>query len=143
MKLRLFLTSLLIAFIASPFAHAAEGQDTPLEKEMGAMNKAFRQLKKQAADSTLGEASLPLVAQMQKAATASIALIPEKAAGLPEKNQAEFIAGYKEKMQAMVAALTRLEAALKAGHTADAAKLVGELGAMQRSGHKEFRKPKE
>ena len=143
MKLRLFLTSLLIAFVASPFVHAAEGKDSPLEKEMGTLNKAFRQLKKQAADSTLGEASLPLVAQMEKSATASIALIPEKAANLPEKNQAEFIAEYKEKMQAMVATLTKLEAALKAGNTADAAKLVGELGAMQRAGHKESRKPKD
>lgn len=143
MKLRLFLTSLLIAFIASPFAHAAEGKDTPLEKEMSSLNKAFRQLKKQAADSALSEASLPLVAQMQKATEASIALIPEKSADLPEGDRAAFVAGYKEKMQAMTATLAKLETALKAGNTADAAKLVGELGAMQRSGHKEFRKPKE
>jgi len=141
MKLRLFLTSLLIALFASPFVHAAE--DTPLEKEMSDLNKAFRQLKKQAADSTLGQASLPLVAQMEKAATASIALVPEKAADLPEGSQAAFIAGYKEKMQAMVATLTKLETALKAGNTADAAKLVAELGAMQRAGHKEYRKPKD
>ena len=141
MKLRLFLTSLLIALFASPFVHAAE--DTPLEKEMSDLNKAFRQLKKQAADSTLGQASLPLVAQMEKAATASIALVPEKAADLPEGSQAAFIADYKEKMQAMVATLTKLETALKAGNTADAAKLVAELGAMQRAGHKEYRKPKD
>ncbi|HEY8933187.1 MAG TPA: cytochrome b562 [Rariglobus sp.] len=141
MKLRLFLASLLIALFASPFVHSAE--DTPLEKEMSDLNKAFRQLKKQAADSTLGQASLPLVAQMEKAATASIALVPEKAADLPEGSQAAFIADYKEKMQAMVATLTKLETALKAGNTADAAKLVAELGAMQRAGHKEYRKPKD
>ena len=143
MKLRLLLTALLIAFASSPFVRAADEKDTPLGTEMSAMNKAFRQLKKQATDSTLGAASLPLVAQMQKAATAAITLIPEKAAELPEKNQAELVAEYKEKMQAMVATLAKLETTLKTGNTAEAAKLVGELGAMQRSGHKEFRKPKD
>lgn len=143
MKLRLFLTALLIAFVASPFAHAAGDDETPLEEQMSAMNKAYRQLKKQAGESTLGEASIPLVAQIKKAAVASIALIPEKSADLPEKDRAAFVAGYKEKMQVMIAALDKLESALKAGNAADAAKLVAELGAMQRSGHKEFRKPKD
>jgi soluble cytochrome b562 len=143
MKLRLFLTALLIAFVASPFAHAAGDDETPLGEQMSAMNKAYRQLKKQAGESTLGEASLPLVAQMQKAAKASMDLIPEKAADLPEKEKAAFVAGYKEKMQVMVTTLAKLETALKAGNAAEAAKLVAELGAEQRSSHKEFRKPKE
>ncbi|MFA6962540.1 MAG: cytochrome b562 [Opitutaceae bacterium] len=143
MKLRLLLTALLIAFIASPFAHAGDEKDTPLEKQMGTMNRAFKQLKKQATESTLSDASLALVAQMLKAAQTSVDLIPEKAADLPEGDRAAFTAAYKEKMDKLIAVLGKLETALKAKDNAEAAKLVTELGAMQRSGHKEFRKPKD
>ncbi|HEY9250141.1 MAG TPA: cytochrome b562 [Rariglobus sp.] len=143
MKSRLFLTVLLVCLVSSPFARAGDDKDTPLEDQMSAMGRAFKQLRKQAAESTLGDASLDLVAQMQKTAAASLELIPEKAAGLPEGERAAFTAAYKEKMQEMIVALSKLEAALKAGDKAGAAKYVAELGAMQRSGHKEFRKPKE
>ena len=143
MKLRLFLTALLIACVSSPLVHAEGGNDTPLEKEMKTMNRAFRQLKKQAADATQNASSLTLVAQMEKAATAAAELTPEKAADLAEKDRAAFEADFKAKMQKFSDALTKLEAAFKAGDNAAAAKLVADLGAQERAGHKEFRKPQD
>ncbi len=142
MKLRLFFTALLLAVITCPLARA-EGGGTPLEKEMKTMNKAFRQLKKQVADASQNASSLELVAQMEKAATASTDLIPEKAADLPEKDRAAFTADYKAKMQDFSAVLAKLEVALKAGDNAGAAKLLTDLNNLQRANHKEFRKPQD
>ena len=143
MKLRLLLTSLVFALIISPFARAEGGDASPLEKEMKTLNKAFRQLKKQAGDSTQNASSLTLVSQMEKAAAASTALVPEKAAELPEKDRAAMVAAYKEKMEKFSASLAKVEAALKAGDNATAVKLVADLGTQQREGHKEFRKPQD
>jgi cytochrome c556 len=143
MKLRLLLATLLIGFTVSPLVHAAGDDDTQLGKEMSAMNKAFRQLKKQVADATQNASSLELVAHLKKGAEASVDLIPEKAAGLPEADKAAFVEKYKKEMKEFVAALDKLEAAFKAGDNEAAGKLLTELNAMQKAGHKEFRKPKE
>jgi len=142
MKLRLFLTALLLTVITCPLVRA-EGGGTPLEKEMKTMNKAFKQLKKQVADASQNASSLTLVAQMEKAATASVALIPEKAADLPEKDRAAFTASYVAKMKDFSAALAKLEAAFKAGDNAGATKLLTDLGNLERADHKEFRKPQD
>jgi len=107
------------------------------------MNKAFRQLKKQAGDASQNASSLALVVTMEKAATAAAALTPEKAADLPEKDRAAFEAAYKAKMEKFGASLAKVEAALKAGDNATAAKLVADHGAQERAGHKDFRKPQD
>ncbi|HTJ79207.1 MAG TPA: cytochrome b562 [Rariglobus sp.] len=143
MKIRLFLAALVIAFISGPLVHADEGKDTPLEKEMKAMNRAFRQLKKQAGDAAQNASSLALVAQMEKAAAAAAGLTPAKAADLPEKDRDAFEADFKAKMQKFSDELAKVEAAFKAGDNAAAAKLVADLGAQERAGHKEFRKPQD
>lgn len=143
MKSRLLLAALSLALLVSPLARAAGDDDSPLGKEMSAMNRAFRQLKKQAGDAAQNASSLELLAKIKKASEASIDLIPEKAAGLPEADRTAFVEKYKKEMKEFVAALDKLEAAFKAGDNETATKLVAELNALQKSGHKEFRKPKE
>lgn len=143
MKSRLLLAALSLALLVSPLARAAGDDDTQLGKEMSAMNRAFRQLKKQAGDAAQNASSLELLDKIKKASEASIDLIPEKAAGLPEADRPAFVEKYKKEMKEFVAALDKLEAAFKAGDNETATKLVAELNALQKSGHKEFRKPKE
>jgi hypothetical protein len=141
MKPRILLSALILALVCSPLVRADD--DTELGKEMSAMNKAFRQLKKQAADATQNAASAELVAKVKKGAEASIELIPEKAADLPEADRTAFTEKYKAEMKELVAALGKLEEAFKAGDNEAAAGIMAEIGAMQKKGHKEFRKPKE
>lgn len=148
MKIHPLLPALLLALSTSfsvradePPAPAATAKPATLEDEMKAMNRAFRQLKKQVADAAQNTASLALVAKMQAAATASLEFSPSLAAELPEKDRPAFIADYKVKMQAFIATLGRLETALKAGDNAAAGQLVTDLGGLQRADHKEFRKP--
>lgn len=143
MKLRPFLAALLLALITYPLVRAEDGPTTDLEKEMKTMNKAFKQLKKQAGEAAQNASSLTLVALMEKAAVTSADLIPAKAADLPEKDRAEFTASYKASMKEFTEALAKLEAAFKAGDNAAAAKLVADLNNLQRADHKKFRKPQD
>jgi cytochrome c556 len=143
MKLRLFLTALLLAVVTCPLVRAEGGPATDLEKEMKTMGKAFKQLKKQAGEAAQNASSLALVAQMQKAAATAIALVPEKAGDLPEKDRAAFTDSYKAKMKEFTTELSKLEAAFKAGDNAAAAKQVADLNALERKDHKEFRKAKD
>lgn len=143
MQSRLSAFVLLIVMLAVSSLRLSADEETQLGNEMSAMNRAFRQLKKQAADSAQNAASLELVSKIKKAAEASADLPPAKAGDLPEADRAAFIAKYKEEMKKLLVAIDQLEAAFKAGDNAEAEKIIAELGKMQRSGHKEFRKPKE
>ncbi len=137
MKLRLFLSAILIALVSSTMIRAA---DTALEKEMKVVKNAFNQLKQQAADPAQNTSSLALVAKIRAAAKSASSLEPEKTADLPEKDRAAFVADYKDEMKTFIANLDKLAAALKAGNNADAVKIVSDLKTMQREAHKEFRK---
>jgi len=59
----------------------------------------------------------------------------------PAGEQAKFVANYQAKMKDFIANADKLEAALKAGDNAAAAKLCDALNDDQKAGHKEFRPP--
>lgn len=137
--------ALLSLSVLSGLSGAAPEQDknkepTPLEEQMDRMSAAFRKLRRQAGEAAKNETSLELVATMRAAAKQAQQLIPTKAAELPEAARAKFVASYQEQMMQFIATLDALEKALKAGDNAGALKLVSELGAMQKSGHKEYKK---
>jgi len=139
MKIRILLTVLLASLLSASFVQAG---DTPLDDKMDSINKAFRQLKKQVAEPAQNTSSLELIAKIKEASLASLELDPSKTAALPEKDRAAFVADYKTKMTAFVAELDKLVVELKANDNSAAVKRVAELGALQRSGHKEFRQQK-
>ncbi len=147
MKIRFLLPVLLLAAIAvaSPAADERKGEQaevvTELGEQMDRMSTAFRKLRRQAGDAASNESSLGYVATMRQAAEAALALTPAKAADVPEADRAKFSEGYRAQMNKLIAALGNLEAAFKAGDNATALKLVSELGALQKSGHREYKKP--
>lgn len=108
---------------------------------MSSMNRAFRKLRRQITDAAQNDESLKLVAQIKQAGEDAVKLIPAKAADLPEAERAQFVADYQKKMKSFLGEVDKLEAALKAGNNEDAAKIVAELGAMQKEDHRAFRKP--
>jgi soluble cytochrome b562 len=147
MKKRTVLFGVLLAScILSPLALRAQPpvsahEETELEGKMDALNGAFRKLRRQIGDATKNAESLKLVEEIRRAADEGAKLIPAKAAGLAESERAKFVADYQGKMKAFGAKVTELEAALKADKNEEAAKILAALGAMQKEGHKEFRKP--
>jgi hypothetical protein len=100
---------------------------------MDKMGGAFRKLKRQVADASKNEDSLKLVATIKAASAESVKLTP---AWKPEQKEK-----YQAKMKEFNGSVAKLEAALKAGKNDEAAKICEELGAAQKEGHKEFKKP--
>lgn len=133
--------SVLAGLSLSAADHEKAKEPTALEEQMDRMGAAFRKLRRQAGEAAKNESSLELVATMRQVATQALVLTPAKAAEVPEAERAKFTAGYQEQMKRFIAALDSLAQALKAGENAAALKLVGELGALQKSGHKEYKKP--
>jgi soluble cytochrome b562 len=114
-----------------------------MEGKMDTMGGAFRKLKRQVADATKNAESLQLLATIQTAANEAAKLIPAKAADLPAADRAKFEADYQAGMKKLIDGFGKLEVALKADKNDEAAKLVGEIGALQKAGHKEFKRPDE
>lgn len=121
--------------------HEKKGEPTALEEQMDRMSSAFRKLRRQAGEAAKNESSLELVTAMRQAASNALELIPAKAAEVPAAERTKFTAGYREQMTKFIATLDALAKALKAGDNAAALKLVGELGGLQKAGHKEYKKP--
>lgn len=139
MKIRILLLSLICAAVTVPAVRAADAakdkDETVLGEHMDKIGGAFRKLKRQIADSAQNASSLELVATIKKEATASL---NEKPAWHPEDAPK-----FQEQMKQFVELVGKLETTLKAGDNAAAAKLIDDMGAAQKKGHKEFKKPDE
>jgi cytochrome c556 len=117
--------------------------ETELGQKMEKMSGAFRRLRRQVSDPAQNEDSLQRVAVLKEQAVAAAKLEPEKAASLPEADRKKMVEGFRAKMNDLIEEIDRLEAALKAGRNEEAAKIVRNLGAMQKEGHHDYRVEKD
>jgi len=119
-------------------AHKKQRPSTELEDRMDEMGNAFKKLRRQINEPTQNAASLELVARLRAGTEKAIKLTPAKAADVPEADRAKFIADYQEGIKHLQASIGKLEEALKANNNAEAAKILKEIGAEQKEGHKQF-----
>lgn len=124
---------------AAPAAPKEKKPETELSQKMDKMNSAFRKLRRQAGDATRNADSLEQVAILREYAEAAAKLEPVKAGEVPAGDRAKLVEGYQAKMKELQAGLAKLETAFKAGQNEEAAKIVQELGALQKEGHKEYK----
>lgn len=122
-------------------AQAAEKAETELETAMGKMNRAFRQLKKQTRDPVDFSGALKSTSLLKEASREAAGHDPALAADKTPDSRPEFIAEYREAMKEMLKTIDKLEESLKVGDAAQASKLVAKLSDLQKSGHKQFKKP--
>ena len=151
MKKRLLIVSTCIALAFAPFARAEEAKpaaaksdegETELGGKMEKVNGAYRKLKRQIADPAKNAESLVLVATIKTNAEASLAFKPEKTADMPAAEQEKFVESYKAEMKKMLELVARLEVALQAGKNDEAAAVIKEMDAQQKTSHKDFKKKK-
>ncbi len=117
----------------------ASAEDTPLEKEMDAMNKAYKALKKTVSDPAAKDENLKLIAEIKKTTANSTKLDP-KLAGDQGDKKAQFVADYKKAMEEFSKAVDALEAAVTAGKADDATAAYAKLLELKKDGHKKFKK---
>jgi soluble cytochrome b562 len=125
--------------LCAPRVSLAEDK-TPLEEKMTAMNKNFKALKKQVDDPAKKDSSIEMIAALKKGAIESKDLDPAKAKDVPAGERAKFIADYKAGMDQMIAAIDKLDKAVRAGDAAGAKAVLEDLTKQKADGHKKFQK---
>lgn len=136
MKLKALLTAVAALLVGATFAVADD--DTPLAKEMSAMNKALRTVKRQAADPAKKADNLELLGKIKEHIANSIKLQPAKTKDQPEAGKAGYLSKYEEQMKGLDKAVDDLKTAIEAGKGEDAAKIFEKLGEIKEKGHKDF-----
>lgn len=137
MKLKSLLTLAALFAISFNLALAAE-DDTELAKEMKAMNKSLRTLKKQIADPSKKEESLKLLTDIRKHVAASHQLDPAKTKDIPAAEKAAYLDKYKKQLDDLDKSYEEVEAAIKADKPDDAKKAFEKLSEQKEKGHKDF-----
>lgn len=134
MKLRTLLT--LVSALAFSFSAIGAEDDSPLLKEMKAINKNLRTLKRQIADPSKKEDSLQLLTTIRKSTKAAHDLPPDYIKDKPNKD--ELGVKYKEQMMALDKAFEEVETAVKADKPEEAKKAMEKLSELKEKGHKDF-----
>ena len=122
------------------FGFAVHAEDTPMEKEMSSMNKAYKALKKSIELPDQKAANLKLIAEIKKTTEASAKLEPKTAADQPAAGKAAFLEKYKAQMAEFSKEVAALEAAVNAGNTAAAKASFDKLNDLKKKGHEDFKK---
>jgi soluble cytochrome b562 len=139
-RIRQLGSALALAFVLANPAQAQQDEPkTPLGKKMAAMNTAFKAVGRQIEDPSKNASTLEQIAIIETNAKSALALEPEKKGKIPAGEQAKFVSDYQAEMKKMLAVVDKLKTAVKAGNNADALKLIDEMKAAQREGHREFR----
>ena len=143
--MKISLPSLVATLIAGAFfATTTLGQapddqkKTPLAKEMSGMARDFRALRKMVNDPTQKDAALALVKDMEDHATKAETYEPAKTKDIPPADHDQFITDYKKQIDGLIADFQKLDDAISAGNTADAAALLDKINMDKRDGHKKF-----
>jgi len=139
MKIRTLLFALACSLAVSPAVRAAD-TETELGGKMEKMSSAFRVIRRQITDASKNADSLAKLAIVKENAEASLKFEPALKAEKPKGEQAKFVADYQAGMKKFVELCGKLEAALKQGDNAEAAKICGAMADTQKAGHKEFKK---
>lgn len=137
MKLnRLFTAAIAaMAFTFSAFAQ----EETPLDKEMEAISKAAKLIKRKLPEAGEKAANIERTDSALKACAAAVKLEPKMTKDIPAGEKEKFLADYKAAMEEMGKDLTALKAALEADKTADAEKILEKLNEGKKAGHKKFK----
>jgi soluble cytochrome b562 len=144
-KLILLLVAALVLAPSVTLAQAKKKDrpDTEIEKAMDQMAGAVRKLRSLVTDPAQTATSLELVATIKAGALEAKKHVPLRAADVPEGDRAAFVADFQKRMEAFVAAVAKVERALKDGKNDEAGRLFQELGRLQKAGHKDFQRPEE
>ena len=141
MKLKTNVAWILLAgmALASPLAvRPALADDTELAKQMEVMQDAQKELRKSIKSAEGNPTSLEALTKFQQATVASKALVPAKAAALPEAEKAKFVAAYRKDMNALLSHLIQIEVAILDGDQAKAEELFKGLKKIEDDGHEKF-----
>jgi hypothetical protein len=126
---------LLMGLMALSLPLQAEENETPLAKQMDAMNDAFKIFRKET-DPVKGAAQ---AREAQQAALKSLLEIPERVKAMPEgPEKAKAVVAYHKMLGRLYVTLCEVEDAFLNGKMDEVAKMVDSIKEMKKSGHDQF-----
>ena len=117
-------------------------EKTPLAKEMSAMNKAWRQIKKQAGDASQNAETVKLLDQVIENCEAAVDMIPVRSEEVSEDKRTAYIEAYKKEIKELTQQYESLRSLFEAGENEEAQGMIKKTDDLKKEGHKEF-KPKD
>jgi len=138
MKLKALLTILAALSLDFSIAARAAEEDTPLNKQMTAMNKSLRTLKRQISDAAKKDDNLALIGKMKANVAEAIKLEPKKTKDVPAAEKAAYVEKFKQELTELGKTYDQLEAAIKDGKTAEAKAIFDKISEQKEKGHKDF-----
>ncbi len=133
--------ALAISFILpAPSLVAEDKPASEMAESMEKISSAFRRVRRMVNNADNNAQVLELLATMRTEAVAAAKHRPLMYADLPEASRAKFLEDFNARMSEFIAAIEKTEAAIKAGNNAAATMMVSDMAAMQKAGHKDFKK---
>lgn len=133
MKMKIILCGIAATLILVQPSKADE--DTPLAKQMEAMNDAYKAMRREE-DPAKGAA---LAREAQDAMVKAIVEVPELVKAMPEgPEKAKASAGYRKMMGGLIATLADMEIAFLDGDLAKVKEIVETMRDMKKQGHDKF-----
>lgn len=130
-----------LACLTALSAFGDEEKETPLAKEMSAMNKPYRSLSKAFRKAPNPDNKAEYISQVEtmlKHAKASVDYIPALAETLPAEGKTKMTAEYKAAMKKSIQTIEQLLAALKTENYDTATELLAKLKKQKSAGHDKF-----
>jgi hypothetical protein len=117
------------------FVHPSMADDTPLGKQMDAMNDAYKAMRRET-DPAKGAA---LARTAQDAMVKGIVELPEMVKGMPDgPEKAKASASYRKMMGSLIATLADMELAFLNNDMAKVKEIVESMRDMKKEGHDKF-----
>jgi|SRR5688572_9330173 len=136
-KLKSIFTLLAALAVGASSLFAAD-DETPLSKEMTAMNKSLRTLKRQVGDAAKKEDSLAIVDKMKANVAAALKYEPAITKDQPAGDKPAFVEKYKKQLGELDKILDELKAAINKGDADAVTQQLEKLSDIKEKGHKDF-----
>ncbi len=133
MKMKLILAGFAASLMFS-LPVMADEDDTPLAKQMDAMNGAYKAMRRET-DPAKGAA---LAREAQDAMIMAISETPEIVKSMPEAEQAKAVAEYRKMMGELITTLADMELAFHAGDMDKVKEVVSAMRTSKKEGHDKF-----
>jgi soluble cytochrome b562 len=137
MKMKSLLGFVSAFAVAASLAVAAD-EDTPLAKEMSAMNKTLRTLKKSVSDPSAKAANVAAVDKMKANIAAASKLEPAKTKDQPAAEKPAYVEKYKKQLAELDKAFDELKAGIEKGDDTAIQAALEKLSDLKEKGHKDF-----
>ena len=137
MKLKPILTAIAALAVGAQFAVAAD-EDTPLAKEMSAMNKSLRTLKRQVSDPSKKAENVAMVGKMKENMNKALKLEPAKTKEQPAADKTAYVEKFRTQITELQKTLDQLKASIEKGDADAIQASLDKLSDQKEKGHKDF-----